>query len=250
MTTGRLRLATSTGLVAGWGLLVVLSSSGCSWQREYVRRGQVMDSLAVRVQRLERAQDLQAEEASRTRADVLTELESVSGRLDQLAASIQDMQDRVDRLGRKMGIGHGDITPAGDSTRRDTTAAPAADADQLYGTAYLDFTRGKYPAAVAGFRQFISLFPESDNADNAQYWIGESYYSTGALDTAETELALVLSRYPKGNKAPAAAYKLGLLYEKQGKRVKAREKFEQVTREYAGSDEARLARDRLRALEQ
>ena len=252
MTTGRLRLATSTGLVAGWSLLVVLSLPGCGLKREYVRRGQLMDTLAVRVTRIEQTQARQAEEQRLLRADVLTELESMTARLDQLVARVDDINDRIDRVGRKLGIGHGDITPQPESLPpADTTARKPdtlrVDADQLYNTAYLDFTRGKYDVAVSGFRSFIARFPDSDNADNAQYWIGECYYSRGQLDTAEIELKYVLLRYPQGNKAPAAAYKLGLLYEGQGKAAQARSQFDKVIKDYPNSAEAKLSHDRLQA---
>jgi tol-pal system protein YbgF len=255
MTAGRLRRAARFALVAGWGLLVFLSLPGCALKREYVRRGQVMDSLAVRVTRLEQSQGQQAEDLRRLRADLLTELEGITGRLDQLSAQGNDLNDRIDRLGRKLGIGHGDITPVNDSGTVADTARPKpetlrVDADQLYNTAYLDFTRAKYDVAIGGFRSFIEQFPKSDNADNAQYWIGECYYSQGKLDTAVIELKTVLTRYPDGNKASAAAYKLALVYQQQGSKPQARAQLNRVIKDYPNSAEAKLARDRLQALEQ
>jgi len=255
MTTGRLRLATSSALVAGWSLLVVLVFPGCGLKREYVRRGELLDTLTARVTRVEQAQARQEEDQRLLRADLLTELESMTARLEQLVAQVADINDRIDRLGRKLGIGHGDITPAPESLPpADTTARKPdtlrVDADQLYNTAYLDFTRGKYDVAISGFRSFIVQFPDNDNADNAQYWIGECYYSRGQLDTAEIELKYVLLRYPTGNKAPAAAYKLALIYEQQGRKTQARNQLDRVIKDYANSSEAKLARDRLRALGQ
>lgn len=255
MTTGRLRLATSAGLVAGWSLLVVLFLPGCGLKREYVRRGELLDTLATRVTRIEQTQVRQDEEQRLLRADLLTELESTTARLDQLVARIDDINERIDRLGRKLGIGQANIAPKPESLPpTDTTVRRPdtlrVDADQLYNTAYLDFTRGKYDVAVSGFRSFIAQFPDNDNADNAQYWIGECYYSRGRLDTAELELKFVLLRYPQGNKAPAAAYKLALIYEQQGRKAQARSQFDRVIKDYANSSEAKLARDRLRALGQ
>lgn len=249
MTAGRLQQAAKLILVAGWGLPVLLLP-GCAIQREYVRRGQVLDSLAVRVTRSEQALARQEEELRRFRADLLTDLEAITGQLERLSAQNLDLNDRIDRLSRKLGIGYGDITPPDSARGRDSAsrraAAPVIDGDQLYNTAYLDFTRGKYDVAISGFRRFIEEFPGSENADNAQYWIGECYYSQGKYDTALIELQRVISRYPNGNKASAAAYKIALVYQQQGDEARAREQLNRVVRDYPNSAEAKLARDRLR----
>ncbi|MBM3315918.1 tol-pal system protein YbgF [candidate division WOR-3 bacterium] len=226
--------------------------SGCSLNREYVRRGQVLDSLDYRLKRVEAEQAWQAEQQNRLRADQLTELEGLGARLDQIDARLTDLYDRLDRIGRKLGLGRGDITPiASDTAETVAVVTPpgGADPDKLYNTAYLDFSRGKYRVAVGGFEQFIELFPESENADNARYWIGECYYSLGALDTAETEFKRVVAEYPDGNKVPAAAYKLGLVYQAQGRLAAAKQQLADVVRKYPGTTEAKLAQDRLATLE-
>jgi tol-pal system protein YbgF len=256
MTTSRLRHATSTVLVAAAGLLVVFSSSNCaSYQREYARRGQVLDSLYVRSMRFERAESTQAEQAARFRADVLTETDALQGRVDQLEAQLIDVLDRLDRISRRVGAGRADMTPVKSDSAQpaDTARAPVDTAgmaeDQLYGTAYLDFTRGKYDVAIAEFRRYLESFPSSDNADNAQYWVGECFYSLARLDSAEVEFKQVVTRYPTGNKLPAAEYKLGLVYLGTSRPAAARSQFERVLREYPGTNEAKLAQDRLNSLE-
>lgn len=248
MTTGRLRPHASAGLAAGWGLLVVLSLPGCSFQREFVRRGAVLDSMAARVYRLEQDGERRNTEL---RAELLTELDGVNGRLEQVSAQLEDLTGRLDRPGRRTGAVAGDVVKPEEPVRPDSTVLDApggVDADKLYGTCYLDFTRGRYDLAIAGFRRFIELFPESDNADNAQYWIGESYYSLGRLDSAEAELKVVALAYPDGNKVPSALYKLGLIYQQSDRVNAARSHFDRVVRDFPGSNEAKLAAERLRAL--
>jgi len=234
-----------------WGLPAVCAFSGCGIQREYARRGQLLDSLAVRTSRLEAGQAAQQEEAGKLRADVLTELEGLGAQEEQLAAQLNDLGDRLDRISRRLGLGRGNVTPvAGESAKtQDTTRAPADTAgqglDQLYNTAYLDFTRGKYDVAVAEFRQYIQRFPSSENADNAQYWIGECYYSQGKYQDAEKEFRQVLTAYPDGNKAPSAAYKLALVYLSEKRKPEARNQLKRVVQQYSGSNEAKLAQARL-----
>jgi len=258
MAASRLQRAAGFGMAAAAGLLAVVLCSGCSFQREYVRRGQVIDSMSVRLVRVEQAQQRQEQEMARLRADILTELETISGRLDQVDAQIADVGDRLDRISRRVGAGRGDITPVkpesvpgtrSDSAKPDTAKlvpdTVGLAGDQLYNTAYLDFTRGKYDVAISEFRRYLASFSSSDNADNAQYWIGESFYSLGRLDSAEAGFRQVIVAFPKGNKVPAAEYKLGLVYLAQNRKQEAINQFHRVAKEYPGSSEAKLAQERL-----
>ncbi len=274
MTASRQPLFASA-LLAARCLLAVVFLPGCAVYREYVRRGELLDSLAIRLARLERMQGEQAEEIKRLRADALTGLENIDRRIDEVGSEVQDLGERVDRIGRRVGAWRGEIevAPSGGGEGGDAGTqrveqpvssgqSPASeraqekkgaeeqkvnvvDADQIYNLAYLDFTRGNYGVAVTGFRRFIKLFPASELADNAQYWIGECFYSLNQLDSAEVEFKKVMSDYPEGNKVPAAIYKLGMVYLLQGKTALAQEKFKEVVRNYPTSPEAKLAQERL-----
>jgi len=263
MAVSRLRRAAGFGMAAATGLLAAVLCSGCSLQREYVRRGQVLDSVSVRLMRVGHAEQRHEQEMAKLRADVLTELETIDHRLEQLDARLADFGDRLDRISRRVGAGRGDVTPVKIESLPGTppgspkpdTAPPAPDtvgltADKLYNTAYLDFTRGKYDVAISEFRQYLASFSQSDNADNAQYWIGECFYSLGKLDSAEAGFQQVLVGFPNGNKVPAAEYKLGLVYLAQNRKPEAANQLRRVVKEYPGTNEAKLAQDRLQTLGQ
>lgn len=64
-------------------------------------------------------------------------------------------------------------------------------------------------------------------ADNAQYWIGECYYSLKNYQRAIIEFEKVFS-FPNSNKNDDAQFKLGLCYAAIGNRVKAREEFQRL----------------------
>ncbi|MBM3322707.1 tol-pal system protein YbgF [candidate division WOR-3 bacterium] len=237
-------------LGAGRGLLAVVVLSGCSVQREYVRRGQLLDSLAARVNRMEQRQLDQDQQQARMRADLMTQFDLLDERFQQLSAQIIDMTQQVDRLGRRPArrpespesLPGPDLTGLPDDTtgRRE---------EQAYSTAYLDYMKGKYDLAITGFEDFIQRFPQSDNADNARYWVGECYYSMGRFDDAEREFRRVLVDWPDGNKASGAAYKLALVYLAQKRKPEALSQLRKVVKNYPGTSEARLAQDRLQSLE-
>jgi tol-pal system protein YbgF len=258
MAASRLKRAAGFGMAAAAGLLAAALCSGCSLQREYVRRGQVIDSMSVRLVRVEQAQQGHEQQMAKLRADILTELETIDGRLDQVDARFADIGDRLDRISRRVGAGRGDITPVKpesvpgtrpESAKTDT-AKPVPDTvgkaeDDLYNTAYTDFIRGKYDVAISEFRRYLASFSSSDNADNAQYWIGESFYSLGKLDSAEAGFKQVIAGFPTGNKVPAAEYKLGLVYLAQNRKAEATNQFRRVVNEYPGTSESKLAQERL-----
>ena len=249
MAASRFRRAASFGMAAASGLLVAALCAGCGFQREFVRRGQVLDSMSVRLARVEQAQQVHEQGMAKLRADILTETESIEGRLD--------------RISRRVGAGRGDITPVSNESAPGTlpkpakpdTAMPRSDTvglteDRLYNTAYLDFTRGKYDVAISEFRRYLESYSRSDNADHAQYWIGECFYSLGRMDSAEAAFRQVIVAYPQGKKLPAAEYKLALVYLAQNRKAVAMNQLRKVVKEYPGTNEAKLAQSRLQALEQ
>ncbi len=48
---------------------------------------------------------------------------------------------------------------------------------ETYQAAYRDYQRGNFDLAIEGFRDFLATSPQSDLADNAAYWVGESLFS-------------------------------------------------------------------------
>jgi TolA-binding protein len=134
--------------------------------------------------------------------------------------------------------------------------------EQVYQTAYLDFSKGNYPLAVSGFREFVRRFPDLDLADNAQYWIGESYFSMArsssaqgqteranqALEQAVQEFKKVSLNYPRGDKVPTAIYKEGLALMELKQIRAAQARLQYLVDNFPQSEEAPLARERLAAL--
>lgn len=261
MAAGRLRHAATIGVAVCGGLLAAASFGRCSLYKEYVRRGAMVDTLVARVDRLEQAQLRGNAQVTTLRADLLTETEALGTKLDNVDARVVDLTERLERVSRKLGLGRGVLAPnAPDTAHLDTgVVAPdtttfvlpdsppqGVDPDRLYNNAYLDFTRAKYEVAIAGFRQYLELFAQSEMADNALYWVGECHYSLGRVDSAAVAFRQVLTDYPDGNKAPAAAYKLGLVYQAQGRHADAQRQFADVVNRWPRTPEANLAKDRLK----
>lgn len=122
------------------------------------------------------------------------------------------------------------------------------DYTKLYDTAYEDYQRQNYSLARNGFEEYLRLFPETDLADNAQYWIGECYYAEGKYEEAANAFKSVITRYPTGNKVPRAMLKAGHALLQMGRNDQAKAMFQQVIDAYPLSSEADQADARLKKL--
>ena len=109
--------------------------------------------------------------------------------------------------------------------------------------------RKDYRAAISRFKEFIKKNPQSDYADNAQYWIGESHYALREFDQAILEFDAVRRKYPKGDKVTAALLKQGFAFAELGDKVDARLILQELIDRYPQSQEAAMARQKLKILE-
>lgn len=133
-----------------------------------------------------------------------------------------------------------------------TTSAPgpitAGSPMRVYETAWADYTAGNFDLAIEGFNGYVRSFPRSESADNAQYYVGESYFQRGKLAEAVAAFSRVISTYPKSDVLGVAYYKRGLCYERLNEPDRARESYDYVVKTLADSDAGRLAKQRLDAL--
>jgi len=108
--------------------------------------------------------------------------------------------------------------------------------------------RGNYDLAILGFRQYLESFGGTDLADNASYWIGESYYRQKRFQDAIREFDAVVSQYPNSDKVASALLRKGYAYLELGEQSKGVVQLQNVIRRYPKSDEANLARQQLGSL--
>jgi tol-pal system protein YbgF len=127
-------------------------------------------------------------------------------------------------------------------------SAPFISPQRMYDNAYSDYTGGQYDIAIQGFNAYISSFPKSDKADDAQLNIGNAYYAAGKYREAGDAFQKVISNYPNSDSVPAAYYKLGLTYTDLKQPDLARRAFETLAQKYPAAPEAILAKQRLDAL--
>lgn len=105
---------------------------------------------------------------------------------------------------------------------------PSGSALRQYNFAFGLLKAANYPAAERALRAFVHRHPDNSLADNAQYWLGETYYMRGRYADAASAFAEGYRRFPKGNKAPDDLLRLGMSLARAGQRKNACVAFGQL----------------------
>lgn len=193
----------------------------------------------------------QLDQSVREQTELVREGRATSDeRQRELERALQILAQRVDESGelyRELkDTVHYRAVP-GDSTAA-AAGAGGGSPRAIYDAAYQDLTRGNHGLAILGFQEVIAKYGASELADNAQYWIGESYYAQKEFKQALAEFQKTVSTYPQGDKVPAALLKSGLCLQQLGDQPAARSTYESLVSRYPESEEARLARTKIQEM--
>ncbi len=174
--------------------------------------------------------------------------ETTNHRLDQLAAQLAQNQRELENLKALIAaLQQPGAAPAASGTAVNVPA-DAGDPMETYQAALRDYQRGNWDLAIEGFREFIAIDPRADLADNAAYWIGESLFSQKKYRDAIEQFDSVVNNYPKSDKVPGALLKKGYAYINVGEKAQGVVQLQYVLHEHPKSQEASLARQKLKQL--
>jgi tol-pal system protein YbgF len=222
---------------------------------ESLRREQT--ELVALVRELKARMESQSDAVSQLRADNNLQLRQLEEKLDVLSARLDELGARPSRPTQGTATPVTPPAPApGGNTANPTEGGgatspgvPPSDPQAVFDAANRDYAKGNYELAAAGFQEYLKEAPDSPQADDAQYWIGECYYGLQQWDRAVQEFLKVRDLYSGGDKVAAATYKIGLTFIRKNDNATARRYLETVVREFPGSEEARLAQDKLKTLQ-
>jgi tol-pal system protein YbgF len=220
-----------------------------------------LKDLDARVQRIERVLTNQSLLELAQRIDTLqADLRTIRGEVEvlqnqseggknQSRALYGDLEKRLAALETLGGVGGGSVPSAGAPPSPGLPAAPAGGGEQsMYDMAFNALKSSDYPKAINGFKSFVSAYPSSPLASNAQYWLGEAYYVTREFPSAIAAFQKVTTQWPESRKVPDALVKIGFTQSALGKNGEARVTLEDVVRRFPGSEAAQLATERLKRL--
>lgn len=138
------------------------------------------------------------------------------------------------------------------STATQTTASvtqtPSVTQSQekaAYQAAFDTLKEGRYKKAKTELKTFLSRYPNSSYAGNAQYWLAEANYVTRNFEQGIVEFKQVLDKYPGSNKVPDAMLKLGYTFYELKQFPQAKSILNDLREKFPNETASRLAAKRL-----
>jgi tol-pal system protein YbgF len=215
-------------------------------RRDSARAAQLTELIRVQ-QRIMDSLTTSRRAVGQLRGDLASDLYNIQQQLVQLQELTGQSQQRLSELRTQLEARGEQIATAvpGDTSRAGTSSA--ASAEQMYEASLAQLRRGSTSTARLGLREMLRVYPSSERAGDALYFIGQSFAAENP-DSARAYYEQVVQKYPTSSRAGSALYNLGLIAERRKETRKAREAYQRVVQRYPQSDEAALARDRLKAL--
>lgn len=226
---------------------LALLVAGCGGNRDAIEKQ--LDSLKSEIAKIEADQDRLHErvnglEAQKREAGARARVEEERPPLKVVVLKPEDDGSEQDSTidGEDGDAPRTLVRAEGDSRRGKKGKGDArADTDKALADA-LALVKKKQPTkAVEALSAFLVQNPDHPGAENAMYWLGDSYAMTGENAKAIEQLEGVVARFSKGPRAPEALLKLATLYKKQNEADKGREALSRLRSEYPKSDAAKKA---------
>ena len=181
----------------------------------------------------------------RTLRDALADL---SARLERMDAKITDLKNQL-QIMQNPPAAPGATTPGATppaGTGQPQNGPPAGmSAAQAYTDAFRDKQTGNIDLAYQEFQQFLTYFPNTEYAADAQYYLGEIDYNRHNYKSAIQEFDAVLERYPDNRRTRDARLMKGLALAKDGQRTKAAQELRSLIQNFPTSEQARRAQQAL-----
>jgi len=155
---------------------------------------------------------------------------------------VPDVRPPMEENAQLSGLGEPEV-------QSQSAPSTAAAEKAAYDNAFQALKELRYADAAQLFQDFRNTYPNSEYADNAQYWLGESYYVTRNYDIALNAFQSLIDKYPSSSKVPDALLKIGYTHYELEQWDRARAALTQVEQDYPDTTLARLAASRLKSMQ-
>jgi len=222
-----------------------------------------LDVLQGQLQRLTGTVEESKHYSQRASDDVISISEGLTSQVGKYERELNQLHDEIRTIKTLLGM---KVTPRqveSDVGNRELLAQPTTsvpptenlvkvagspDPEELYNGAYSKLSKGDFKASREEFKKFLQLFPQTEYSDNAQFWIGESYYREKRYEEAIIEFEEVMKKYPQGNKVPDAQLKQAFSFIALDDKNSAKLLLGKIIKQYPDSDQAAIAQAKLKSL--
>jgi len=158
---------------------------------------------------------------------------------------IKALESRGQGAAATAAAGSADGGAAGAGTGASDGSAGGSDDKSAYQAAFGALKDGQYDRAIAAFQKFLTSYPDSSLADNAQYWLGEAYYVSRSFPEAQSAFQRLVDKYPQSRKRPDALLKIGYCQYEAKQWDAAKQTLSQVASQFPDTPASHLAQQRL-----
>lgn len=191
-------------------------------------------------------------------------------RVAEMQVQLTELLERLDVMGSRLARLEENATavpaprvqttrPAAPAVDERPTASPSASAPlqpALVGAQIADdyrqaivlYAQGRHADARRAFEGVFEADSTGELADNALFWIGETWFAAGDYSNAVRYYNRVVNEFSDQNKAPDALFKTALAQEKSGDLALARRTLQQVIERYPYSSTASTAKAELQRI--
>jgi tol-pal system protein YbgF len=185
--------------------------------------------------------------------------EEMEGRLKILEERRKTQEERIKEIEDRLKALDGKMTGSTSKPIESERSIPTKEAPSelkgvstgmgdLYRDAYETFHKGDLEGARRKFEAFLRQYPNTELSDNAQFWVGETYYLKKDFERAILEYEKAIVKYPEGDKIPAALFKQALAFLELGDKTNARNLLKRVIGKYPHSEQAEMAKKKLETI--
>ncbi len=183
---------------------------------------------------------------------------NVGSRVESLATQFQALREAVEDVNSKFGKLQQQVLDIKNIVSALPPPAPApsvgqgtvtqVSAESLFQAAMKDYQASNYNLAGPQFTEYVKLFPNTEGAGDAQYYLGEIFYLQAQYDDAVKAYDEVLQRFSESKQAPNALYKKGMSMLRMGRRGPAETALREVIQKHPRSPAASQAKEALAGL--
>jgi tol-pal system protein YbgF len=168
----------------------------------------------------------------------LAKIEEIENSLALLVEAYKDLQQQIATLEVSPQVRSKLGKPAGATATFSPSSASGlvtSSEYEAYQNALRVFNDREYDKAMKLFLDLLDKYGDGAYASNAQYWVGECYFTQGKYAEAIAAFQKVLT-YANTTKADDAQLKVGLSYLKMGQKPHAKEALNQLINRYPSSE--------------
>ncbi len=191
-------------------------------------------------------------DVDRMKEDLEVRLRTLEERRKNQEEKIKELEDRLKApVPKTPGSASKPTEPEKSASAKELSAelkGSSTGMGDLYRDAYETFHKGNLEGARGKFEAFLKQYPNTDLSDNAQFWIGETYYLRKDYEKAIIEYEKAIVKYPEGDKIPAAIFKQALSFLELNDKTNATSLLKRVIEKYPRSDQAEMARRKLESI--